>query len=64
MLVYDVNVMKSFDALDNWHEEFLKQVLRDALDSHFLLVLYNSVSAFWYVQLLHFYFLSLSCLTK
>ncbi|RDX75203.1 hypothetical protein CR513_44945, partial [Mucuna pruriens] len=26
-LVYDVNVMKSFDTLDNWHEEFLKQVL-------------------------------------
>ncbi|KAK4777915.1 hypothetical protein SAY87_018102 [Trapa incisa] len=26
VLVYDVNVMKSFDTLDNWHEEFLKQV--------------------------------------
>ncbi|XP_061365615.1 ras-related protein Rab7 isoform X2 [Gastrolobium bilobum] len=25
VLVYDVNVMKSFDTLDNWHEEFLKQ---------------------------------------
>ncbi|XP_017649512.1 ras-related protein Rab7-like isoform X2 [Gossypium arboreum] len=25
VLVYDVNVMKSFDSLDNWHEEFLKQ---------------------------------------
>eukprot|EP00257_Ricinus_communis_P027119 XP_025014533.1 ras-related protein Rab7 isoform X2 [Ricinus communis] len=25
VLVYDVNVMRSFDALDNWHEEFLKQ---------------------------------------
>ncbi|KAI3686049.1 hypothetical protein L1987_79719 [Smallanthus sonchifolius] len=24
-LVYDVNVMRSFDTLDNWHEEFLKQ---------------------------------------
>ncbi|KAL0846775.1 hypothetical protein Bca101_020021 [Brassica carinata] len=24
-LVYDVNVAKSFDSLDNWHEEFLKQ---------------------------------------
>nr|GLL48031.1 ras-related protein Rab7 [Ipomoea trifida] len=23
--VYDVNVMRSFDSLDNWHEEFLKQ---------------------------------------
>ncbi|KAK8704158.1 hypothetical protein V6N13_047790 [Hibiscus sabdariffa] len=26
VLVYDVNVTKSFDNLDNWHEEFLKQV--------------------------------------
>lgn len=26
VLVYDVNVMKSFDTLENWHEEFLKQV--------------------------------------
>ena len=26
VLAYDVNVMKSFDTLDNWHEEFLKQV--------------------------------------
>ncbi|KAF5930891.1 hypothetical protein HYC85_031764 [Camellia sinensis] len=25
ILVYDVNVMKSFDTLNNWHEEFLKQ---------------------------------------
>ncbi|KAF5931639.1 hypothetical protein HYC85_027810 [Camellia sinensis] len=27
ILVYDVNVMKSFDTLNNWHEEFLKQFL-------------------------------------
>ncbi|GER43925.1 RAB GTPase homolog G3A, partial [Striga asiatica] len=27
VLVYDVNVMRSFDTLDNWHEEFLKQVV-------------------------------------
>ncbi|KAJ6685179.1 RAS-RELATED PROTEIN RABG3A [Salix purpurea] len=27
-LVYDVNVMRSFDTLDNWHEEFLKQGVR------------------------------------
>nr|XP_027187429.1 ras-related protein Rab7 isoform X2 [Cicer arietinum] len=27
VLVYDVNVMKSFDTLENWHEEFLKQQL-------------------------------------
>ncbi|XP_010521112.1 PREDICTED: ras-related protein Rab7 [Tarenaya hassleriana] len=25
VLVYDVNFIKSFDSLDNWHEEFLKQ---------------------------------------
>ncbi|KAF6146345.1 hypothetical protein GIB67_020439 [Kingdonia uniflora] len=25
VLVYDVNVLKSFDTLDNWHDEFLKQ---------------------------------------
>ncbi|XP_028799925.1 ras-related protein Rab7 isoform X1 [Neltuma alba] len=25
VLVYDVNVMRSFDTLDTWHEEFLKQ---------------------------------------
>ncbi|KAL6504194.1 hypothetical protein OROGR_026117 [Orobanche gracilis] len=28
VLVYDVNVMRSFDTLDNWHEEFLKQIWR------------------------------------
>ncbi|KAL5195357.1 Ras-related protein Rab7 [Glycine soja] len=27
VLVYDVNVMKSFDTLENWHEEFLKQLV-------------------------------------
>lgn len=26
VLVYDVNVMKSFDNLNNWREEFLIQV--------------------------------------
>lgn len=26
VLVYDVNVLKSFDNLDNWHREFLNQV--------------------------------------
>ncbi|KAI9112696.1 hypothetical protein K1719_016362 [Acacia pycnantha] len=25
VLVYDVNVLRSFDTLDTWHEEFLKQ---------------------------------------
>lgn len=27
ILVYDVNVMKSFETLQNWHQEFLKQVI-------------------------------------
>ncbi|KAG6475954.1 hypothetical protein ZIOFF_065186 [Zingiber officinale] len=27
VLVYDVNVRRSFDTLDNWHDEFLNQVL-------------------------------------
>ena len=27
VLVYDVNVMKSFDNLNNWREEFLIQVV-------------------------------------
>lgn len=26
VLVYDVNVLKSFETLNNWHDEFLKQV--------------------------------------
>ncbi|RWW61630.1 hypothetical protein BHE74_00031302, partial [Ensete ventricosum] len=25
VLVYDVNVRRSFDTLDNWHDEFLNQ---------------------------------------
>ncbi|MBA0775594.1 hypothetical protein Gotri_010720 [Gossypium trilobum] len=41
VLVYDVNVMKSFDTLDNWHDEFLKQVSFPPFSvlSFFLLVL-------------------------
>lgn len=31
VLVYDVNVMKSFDNLNNWREEFLIQVMIDIL---------------------------------
>ncbi|PKI39044.1 hypothetical protein CRG98_040571 [Punica granatum] len=27
VMVYDVNVSKSFESLNNWHAEFLKQVL-------------------------------------
>ncbi len=30
VLVYDVNVMKSFDNLDNWREEFLIQASSSA----------------------------------
>ncbi|KAI5588064.1 hypothetical protein POPTR_005G085300v4 [Populus trichocarpa] len=26
VLVYDVNIQKSFETLNNWHEEFVKQV--------------------------------------
>ncbi|GMP49274.1 hypothetical protein CsSME_00016314 [Camellia sinensis var. sinensis] len=33
VLVYNVNVMKSFDTLNNWHEEFIKQVASDRLCS-------------------------------
>jgi len=39
-LVYDVNVLRSFDNLETWHEEFLKQV-RMTISfflSHFVLV--------------------------
>lgn len=32
VLVYDVNVMKSFDNLNNWREEFLIQVIATRLD--------------------------------
>ncbi|KAL5975481.1 hypothetical protein ACLOJK_019803 [Asimina triloba] len=31
VLVYDVNVLKSFDNLDNWHDEFLNQVCHNAI---------------------------------
>ncbi|KAE8666605.1 Ras-related protein Rab7 [Hibiscus syriacus] len=31
---YDVNVMKSFDTLDNWHDEFLKQRYTLTTDVH------------------------------
>lgn len=26
ILVFDVNILKSFETLQNWHDEFLKQV--------------------------------------
>ena len=37
VLVYDVNVMKSFDNLNNWREEFLIQVIFDLLASEIIL---------------------------
>ncbi|KAL9317711.1 hypothetical protein ACSQ67_014228 [Phaseolus vulgaris] len=39
VLAYDVNVMKSFDTLDNWHEEFLKQVILVLFKVLYLLLL-------------------------
>ncbi|KAF1899834.1 hypothetical protein Lal_00019966 [Lupinus albus] len=33
VLAYDVNVMRSFDTLDNWHEEFLRQRDWDSLET-------------------------------
>jgi Ras-related protein Rab-7A len=38
VLVYDVNVMKSFDDLDNWREEFLIQASSYDPDHFFLFV--------------------------
>ncbi|KAJ6918926.1 hypothetical protein NC651_013012 [Populus alba x Populus x berolinensis] len=31
VLVYDVNIQKSFETLNNWHKEFVKQVSKSAL---------------------------------
>ncbi|XP_042436948.1 ras-related protein Rab7-like [Zingiber officinale] len=39
VLVYDVNVRRSFDTLDNWHDEFLNQlfdVVKTGCESHIL----------------------------
>ncbi|XP_028073174.1 ras-related protein Rab7-like isoform X2 [Camellia sinensis] len=46
ILVYDVNALKSFDTLNNWHEEFLKQNLEiygAVLGYHFLFVSKDSI---------------------
>ncbi|KAK8572177.1 hypothetical protein V6N12_028238 [Hibiscus sabdariffa] len=43
VLVYDVNVTKSFDNLDNWHEEFLKQVSLFPLPLFFRCIPFRSV---------------------
>lgn len=37
--------MKSFDTLENWHEEFLKQVLIDAFLDSFTFYVQQSFSA-------------------
>ncbi|XP_022894313.1 ras-related protein Rab7-like isoform X2 [Olea europaea var. sylvestris] len=47
VLVYDVNVLRSFDTLDNWHEYFLKQVG-------------EFISSIHVSDLRHFYFCSCS----
>ncbi|KAL5703554.1 hypothetical protein ACHQM5_022088 [Ranunculus cassubicifolius] len=43
VLVYDVNVLKSFDTLDNWHDEFLKQANPVDPDSFPFILLGNKV---------------------
>lgn len=52
ILVYDVNVLKSFETLQNWYQEFLKQVT-NVLNLVFLF-LYNID---WCVQLYSFIYL-------
>jgi Ras-related protein Rab-7A len=43
VLVYDVNVMKSFENLNHWREEFLIQVILNI----WLLSYLNTVSKAW-----------------
>jgi Ras-related protein Rab-7A len=43
VLVYDVNVMKSFDDLDNWREEFLIQASPSDPENFPFVVLGNKV---------------------
>lgn len=43
VLVYDVNVTRSFDNLDNWHEEFLKQANPPNLKNFPFLLLGNKI---------------------
>ncbi|XP_068647259.1 ras-related protein Rab7-like isoform X1 [Aristolochia californica] len=44
VLVYDVNVMKSFDNLNNWREEFLIQVIIAYLKSQVVLLQVLTIS--------------------
>ena len=46
MLVYDVNVQKTFENLDNWRDEFLIQASLHLLCSTAVLLL----SCIWHVQ--------------
>eukprot|EP00268_Persea_americana_P043444 TRINITY_DN43671_c1_g1_i6.p1 TRINITY_DN43671_c1_g1~~TRINITY_DN43671_c1_g1_i6.p1 ORF type:complete len:230 (-),score=45.13 TRINITY_DN43671_c1_g1_i6:275-964(-) len=43
VLVYDVNVFKSFDALESWHEEFIKKASPDDPKSFPFILLGNKV---------------------
>ncbi|CAM8945533.1 unnamed protein product [Rhodiola kirilowii] len=43
VLVYDVNVMRSFETLDNWHEEFLKQASPPDLKAFPFMLLGNKI---------------------
>lgn len=64
ILVYDVNILKSFETLQNWHDEFLKQVtiicmlnlmLDDLvfknINGHYTILV--SISLFWWRLLLY-----------
>jgi len=43
VLVYDVNVNKSFDSLDNWHDDFLKQASPSDPDNFPFILLGNKI---------------------
>ncbi|XP_047322334.1 ras-related protein Rab7-like [Impatiens glandulifera] len=43
VLVYDVNVIRSFDTLDNWHDEFLKQANPDNPKNFPIMLLGNKI---------------------
>ncbi|XP_027365806.1 ras-related protein Rab7 isoform X3 [Abrus precatorius] len=43
VLVYDVNIHKTFDTLNNWHDEFLKQVYMNDPEAFPFVLLGNKV---------------------
>ncbi|XP_020592133.1 ras-related protein Rab7-like isoform X2 [Phalaenopsis equestris] len=43
ILVYDINVLRSFDNLDNWHDDFLKQASLTKPDKFPFILLGNKV---------------------